>query len=175
MAVTTPYSELEGVVRLKVRRDAVVRLEYVLRVDGEVVDETPEGEPVAVLHGRASGLPPGLESVLEGRGVGPFEARVPPELGAGERDPGLVLIASREDFPPGAVLEAGEEFYFEGEGGEVRPARIVAVEGDRVRVDANPALAGKVLEYTGIIHEVREATPEELEHGHAHGEGGVHH
>lgn len=63
------------------------------------------------------------------------------------------------------------------EGRDARPVavRVVAVEGDQVTVDTNPEYAGKTLVYRGGIHAVREATPEEVDHGHAHGAGGVEH
>ena len=56
-----------------------------------------------------------------------------------------------------------------------RGYRVTAVNGDLVTLDANPKWAGKTLEYSITIHAVREAEPEELEHGHVHGEGGVRH
>jgi FKBP-type peptidyl-prolyl cis-trans isomerase SlyD len=160
---------------LEVRENTVVTFEYELRVDGEVVDASPEGEPVTVLVGHALWLPPGLERVLVGRNPGPFEAVVPPERGAGEHDPGKVAVVGREEFPEGSSLEEGEEFHAQDEGGRPVAVRVVAVEGDRITVDANPEYAGKALEYSGEIQSVREAAPEEMDHGHVHGEGGIEH
>lgn len=160
---------------MEVWPDAVVRLEYVLRVDGRDIDSSPEGEPVAVLYGHGCMLPPGLEDALVGRASGPFRVLVPPELAAGPYDPEKVTTVGRDDFPPDAVLEVDEEFYARDENGAAVTARITAVEGDMITVDTNPKLAGKTLEYEGVIHNVREATPEEIDHGHVHGEGGVHH
>jgi FKBP-type peptidyl-prolyl cis-trans isomerase SlyD len=158
---------------MEVRKHAVVELEYELRVSGEVVEST-NGEPVSVLCGHGAGLPPGLEEALYGRGPGAFSVALPPERGAGIRAPELVFVASRANFPAGEVLEVGDEFYFEDESGRARPARVMAVEGESVTVDANPRYAGEVLEYRGTIHRVREADPEEIDHGHVHGAGGCH-
>lgn len=155
--------------------DTVVKLEYTLEVDGVVLDATLAGEPLAVLWGHARYLPPGLEEALEGYPLGEFAVRVPPERGAGPHRPEKVCQVSLADFPPGATVEAGREFRTtDGEGWPVG-VRVVSVEGEAVAVDTNPPLAGRALSYTGVIHEVREATDEEIEHGHAHGEGGVEH
>jgi len=130
---------------------------------------------VAVLYGHAHGLPPGLEGALAGRRAGPFRVELPPEDGAGMHDPDKVVVADRAEFPEDAELREGESFHAGTEGGKPVSYRVVAVEGDRVILDANPELAGKTLVYEGVIHAAREATREELDHGHAHGRGGVAH
>lgn len=161
--------------RLRGEPEAVVTLEYVLEVDGEVVDASPGGEVLAVLWGRDHALPDGLVDTLVGSGAGPFEVSVPPEGAYGRHDPEKVATFGREDFPSGLEPEVGQEFYARDGTGAPVSARIVAVEGDRVTVDTNPEHAGKTIECRGVVHAVRGATPEEAEHGHAHGEGGVEH
>lgn len=160
---------------LEVRKDTVVIFGYDLRVDGEVVDASLEGEPVTVLVGHASWLPTGLEEALVGLSPGPFRSSVPPERGAGTHDPGKVAVVGREEFLTDAFIAVGEEFHAQNEGGRPAAVRVVGVEGDLVTVDANPEYAGKTLKYEGEIHAVREATPEEIDHGHVHGTGGVEH
>lgn len=160
---------------MKVRPNTVVRMEYVLRVDGREADSSPEGESVTILHGHDYLLPPGLEERLLGLSPGPFRIQIPAGEIAGRHDPGKVMAVDRDEFPPDAVLEEGEEFYAEDEDGTPVIARVVDVEGKTVTVDTNPEYAGKTLEYEGVIHHVREAEPEEVDHGHVHGEGGVSH
>lgn len=160
---------------MEIRPKTVVLFEYVLRVDGEDVGSSPEVEPVAILHGYDRWLPPGLEDTLLGRAPGPFRVSLPPESAAGRHDPEKVVTAYKHDFPADAALVVDEEFHARDENGAAVTARIIAIKGDRVTVDTNPRLAGKTLEYEGVIHDVREATPEEIDHGHAHGEGGVQH
>ncbi|MBA2691109.1 MAG: peptidylprolyl isomerase [Rubrobacter sp.] len=159
---------------MKVAPNTVVAIGYVLRVEGEVVDSSPEGEKVFFLFGEGHVLPPGLEDALAGREAGSFRITLSPEEAVGAYDPDKVFAAKRADFPEDAKVEVGEEFYFEDEGVPVA-AKIISVDGDDVTLDANAELAGKVLEYEVVIHEVRAATDEEIEHGHVHGEGGVHH
>ena len=139
------------------------------------MDSSNEGEPVKVLVGHAPGLPPGLEGALVGLSPGPFRVTLPPERGAGLHDPGKVSVVGREEFPEGSSLEEGEEFYALDEDGKPTSFRVVAVEGERVTVDANPEYAGETLVYEGVIHNVRDAEPGEIDHGHVHGEGGVEH
>ncbi|MBA2441102.1 MAG: peptidylprolyl isomerase [Rubrobacter sp.] len=160
---------------MNVGSSTVVTLEYVLEVEGEEIEATQEGEPVSFLYGHGHLLPRGLEVAVHSLPSGAFEKSLRPEEGYGPYDPERVSTADRGDFPPDAGLEPGSEFYAQEASGSPVAVRVTSVEGDRVTVDANPRLAGKTLEYRGVIHRVREATPEELDHGHAHGEGGCHH
>lgn len=160
---------------MKVAPDTVVSIEYILRVEGEAVDSTPEGERIFFLHGKGHVLPPGLENALEGRKAGEFRITLAPGDAVGEYDGERVFAAKRGDFPDDATVEIGEEFYFEDDEGKPVAARIIAVDGENITLDANPELAGKTLEYEGVVHEIRAATDEEVEHGHVHGEGGVEH
>lgn len=160
---------------MKVVEKTVVKFEYVLRVDGEIADRTHEGETQTVLVGHAHGLPAGLEAALLGREVGSFVVSVPAAQGYGEYDASKCLEVRRAELPAGFDLEPGALLYAEDEAGNPVSYRVTAVNGDLVTLDANPKWAGKTLEYTVTIHAVREAEPEELEHGHVHGEGGVRH
>lgn len=159
---------------MNVASNTVVTLEYALEVDGEEVEAT-HGEPVSFLYGHGHHLPRGLEAAIHGLPAGPFRKILSPEEGYGPYHPERVGTADRGDFPSDATLEPGSEFYTWGSDGTPLAFRVTSIDGDRVTVDANPPLAGKTLEYRGVIHRVREATPEELDHGHAHGEGGCHH
>ncbi|RIH85902.1 FKBP-type peptidyl-prolyl cis-trans isomerase [Calidithermus roseus] len=158
---------------MKVADKTVVQFEYVLRVDGEIADRTHEGETQTILIGHTHGLPAGLEAALMGREVGSFVVSVPPAQGYGEYDASKRLEVHRAELP--ADLEPGALLYAEDEAGNPVSYRVTAVNGDLVTLDANPKWAGKTLEYSITIHKVREAEPGELEHGHVHGEGGVHH
>ncbi len=158
-----------------IQRNTVVRLEYALEVDGEIIDETLAGEPLVVLWGHAHELPPGLEEALEGYPRGKFQVSVPAERGVGIHRPEKVSQARLADFPAGSTVAVGKEFLTRDDEGRPLGARVTVVEGEEVTVDANPRLAGKTLAYSGLIHDIREATAEEIEHGHVHGEGGVEH
>ncbi|WP_257454027.1 FKBP-type peptidyl-prolyl cis-trans isomerase [Archangium lipolyticum] len=160
---------------MKVSKDSVVSLEYRLHLgDGKVVDESEPGQPLSYLHGRGQ-IVPGLEGQLEGMGSGESKkVVVAPSQGYGEHDPRGLQTVPRDMFPPNAQLQPGMTISAQTEGGDVIPITIRELKGDQVVVDLNHPLAGKTLHFDVTVREVRQATTEELEHGHAHGPGGAH-
>lgn len=161
---------------MKISQNAVARIEYTLtNTTGEVLDSSEGGEPLAYLHG-ARNLIPGLEAELEGKGAGDaFEVTVPPEKAYGERHEAMVQDVPKDRMPPGMQVEAGMVLQAQAENGAVQMLHVVAVADDHVTVDGNHPLAGQTLKFDVKIVDVREATPEELEHGHVHGAGGHDH
>lgn len=154
---------------MNVTQDKVVDLDYKLTVDGELIDHSEPGEPLVYLQGH-SNIIPGLERALEGKAVGDsLQVTVQPEDGYGERDEDAVEDLSREDFDDD--IEVGATYYAQAEDGSVIPFTVLEVNGDSVKVDFNPPLAGKVLHFDVKVLAVRDATAEELDHGHAHTPG----
>jgi FKBP-type peptidyl-prolyl cis-trans isomerase SlyD len=159
---------------MKVYEKSVVKFEYVLKVDGKIVERTSEGKTRTILVGHEKGLPPGLENFLLGREAGEsFTVSV--ENGYGVVDTSKIQIAPKSAFPKTIKLEIGERLYSQDEKGNPVALRITAVDSDTVTVDANHEHTGKTLFYEIKIHSVRDAEQGELEHGHVHGEGGVRH
>lgn len=154
----------------------VVRIHYVLRAEsGEVLDSSEASEPLEYLHG-AQNIVPGLEQGLLGAQTGAkLRVKVPPEQGYGPRAPDAVHAFPRDAFPKDMPVEAGMSFQAEGEDGHSLPAWVTSVEGDKVMVDFNHPLAGQTLDFEVTIAGMRDATAEELAHGHPHGPGGHHH
>ena len=160
---------------MQITKNAVALIEYELTDDaGEVIDTSKGGEPLAYLHG-AGNIVPGLESELEGKASGDeFKVRITPENGYGDRHDEMVQDVPRTQFPEDTEVKPGMQFQAQGPQG-VQIVTIVGVEGDTVKLDANHPLAGVHLSFEIKVVEVREATAEELEHGHVHGAGGHHH
>lgn len=160
---------------MSIKKNSVVTMDYVLKnSDGDVVDSTQDGHPLAYIHGIGA-LIPGLEQALSGKQSGDFVAvKIEPNLGYGERDESLVMTINRQDVDGIAEVEVGQVLHAETDKG-VHPFRIVKVNGDQLIVDGNDELAGETLHFEVNILEVREATAEELAHGHVHGEHGHHH
>ncbi len=154
---------------MQIAKDRIVAINYTLKDDaGTVLDSSPDGQPLEYLHG-AGNIIPGLESALEGKAEGEeLSVTVPPEEGYGERDDNLRQEVSRELFQGVEGVEPGMRFQAQTQAG-VQVVTVTAVEGESVMVDANHPLAGQELSFDVNIEGVREATAEELEHGHVHG------
>ncbi len=160
-----------------VAANKVVSLHYTLKNDkGEQLETSRGDEPLEYLHG-AENLVPGLEKQLEGKNVGDkLSVTVEPADGYGDRDPAAVYKVSRKQFPENAPLAVGMPFEAEDpQTGEMLPAWISALDGDSVTVDFNHPMAGTRLHFDVELLGVRDASAEEVAHGHPHGPHGHHH
>ncbi len=160
---------------MQISKNSVVTFHYKLSKDGgELVEDSFEAEPLVYLHGHGS-LIMGMEKALEGKKIGDsFSVLIQPEEGYGERHEGLIQEVPRASFEGVADVAEGMRFRAATEHGEV-PVVVTAVTEEKVVVDGNHPLAGATLDFTVEIKEVREASAEEIEHGHVHGAGGHHH
>jgi FKBP-type peptidyl-prolyl cis-trans isomerase SlyD len=150
--------------------DTIVTLEYTLSVNGEVIDSSEGGRPIQFIQGQQQ-IIKGLEDVLYGMSVGDSkEVVVEPEEGYGEVDPENFADIPRDQFPPEIPLEVGIELELKDQEGDLIDARIVSVDGENVRLDFNHPLAGEQLHFVVKVVGLREATEEELSHGHVHSE-----
>ena len=158
-----------------IEKDRVVTIDYQLRdSDGEVLDASDASDPLVYLHGNDN-IIKGLEKHLQGRKAGDEVSCVVPAVEAyGERDDSLVFKVQKSEFGPGAELEEGMQFEAHGEEG-AQIVTVVGIQGNEVTVDANHPLAGEELHFTVKVVGVREATAEELEHGHVHSACGCEH
>ncbi len=158
---------------MRIEKGRVVDIDYSLHLgDGEVVDRSDPGEPLSYLHGEGE-IVPGLESALEGLDVGDRkQVVVPPASGYGDHDPRGLQQVPRQAFPADFKPEVGMELSAQGPDGDEVAFVIQRVEPELITIDLNHPLAGKTLHFDVTVREVREATPDELEHGHAHGPDG---
>jgi len=156
---------------MKISKDKVAAIHYTLTDNtGNILDTSDGREPLHYLHG-AGNLIPGMEDGLEGKVKGDkFSIKVSPEKGYGELDPSMKQEVPRSAFGDQPV-QKGMKFST-GSGAVVT---VVDVGLDSVTVDANHPLAGVELNFQVEVVDVREATSEELSHGHVHGPGGHHH
>jgi FKBP-type peptidyl-prolyl cis-trans isomerase SlyD len=160
--------------KLTVQDGQVISMEYTLHVDGEMVDSSEGHEPLEFLQG-AGNIIPGLEEELYGMEVG--EAKnviIAAEDGYGILDPDAFIDVPREQFPAEIPMEEGVELQVQDESGHPMMARIDQVDDDNIRLDFNHPLAGKELNFAVKIVALREATDEEMEHGHVHGDDHEH-
>ena len=159
---------------MKIAKESVALFHYTLKNDGGEILDTSEGEaPMAYLHGELN-IVEGLEKAMEGKQAGDkFEVSVEAAEAYGEYDDSLVQPIPREQFGEHPV-EVGNQFHADTAIGP-RVVTVIAVQDDQVVIDANHSLAGENLHFSVEVVEVREATKEELDHGHVHGPGGHHH
>lgn len=158
---------------MKIAKERVALFHYTLKNEGGEILDSSEGEsPMAYLHGEHN-IVEGLEKALEGKEVGDkLDVTVEPAEAYGEYDENLVQPVPREQFGDNPV-EVGNQFHADTAIGP-RVVTVVAIddEQDQVVIDANHALAGETLHFNVEVVEVREASKEELDHGHVHGAGG---
>ncbi len=156
--------------------DSVVSIHYTLRgEDKEVIDSSDGGEPLVYLHGRSQ-IIPGLERELDGKKVGDaLKVEVAPAEGYGEYDESLKISVERGQFPKGAEIKEGSMFELANDAGGSLVVRVIGVTDESVEVDGNHPLAGQKLFFEVKLVDIRKATADEIEHGHAHGPGGHHH
>jgi FKBP-type peptidyl-prolyl cis-trans isomerase SlyD len=160
---------------MQASKNKIVSIDYTLTgPKGDVLDSSKGRAPLAYLHG-SGGIIPGLESAIEGKIVGDqFIVSVAPENAYGQRDENMVQAVPRDRFQGVADIKAGMQFQANTPTGP-RLVTVVGVDETSVRVDANHPLAGVPLIFGVKVVDIREASPEELSHGHAHGAGGHHH
>mgnify|MGYP000844101971 FL=1 len=159
---------------MKAAHGRVVSLHYILTDDlGVQLDSSRDREPFAYLHGYGN-IIAGLETALEGCEAGFISAiRVAPAEGYGEYDPQAVFEAPRAQFPPGEDIQAGMRVQGEGAQG-ILNFTVVDVNDQVVVLDANHPMAGKNLHFAVEVLAVRDATAQELAHGHVHAHGHDH-
>lgn len=156
--------------------EKVVSIAFVLRDDaGTELDRSEEDKPLRYLHGKRN-IVPGLEKALVGKSVGDkVDAVVPPEEGYGKPLKEKPIQVRRSELPTEGKLERGMQFFMQDGQGRPIPVWVKKIQGPSVVVTRNHPLAGKNLRFEVEVLEIRDATAEELEHGHVHGPGGVEH
>ena len=153
-----------------VAKDKVVAIDYTMKdTDGQVLDQSQD----SYLHG-AGLIIPGLESALEGKAIDDeLQLVIEPSEGYGEFDESLRQQVPRSEFAEIEDLAVGMQFRVNAE--EDIVVTVVDVNDEQVTVDGNHQLAGVTLHFDVKVREIRDATEEEIEHGHPHGPGGHEH
>ena len=160
---------------MNISPNSVASIHYTLTDgQGKVIDTSEGQEPLAYLHG-AGNIIPGLEKALLGKTVGDkFTVSIPAAEAYGVRDDSMVQELPSNMFSGIDNIEVGMEFHAETEHG-LQVVTVTSVEGDNVTIDGNHPLAGVDLTFDVEVADIRAASAEEIEHGHAHGAGGHHH
>ncbi len=160
---------------MEIAADRVVLIHYTLKDDqGAVIDSSAGGEPLAYIQGHGN-LVSGLEKALEGKKDGDsVVVSVAPEDGYGRHESTLIQRVPKRSMQGAGEIKKGMQFQARTDEG-LRVFTVTAIVGDMVTLDGNHPLADKTLNFDVQVVSVRDATAEELEHGHVHGAGGHHH
>jgi FKBP-type peptidyl-prolyl cis-trans isomerase SlyD len=160
---------------MKAGKNTVVSLDYTLKNNaGHVMDSSERHDPLVYLHG-AGFLIPGLEQEIDGMEKGQAKTVVvQPEHGYGIRQDELLYVVSKSGFQGEEEMVVGMQVELDTDNGPAL-AFISNIEGDNVTLDLNHPLAGEVLTFDIKIADIREATADEIDHGHVHGPHGHHH
>lgn len=159
---------------MKIEKNRVVRFHYSVSEPGQAqIESSREREPLAILVGHGN-IIPGLEAAMQDKAAGDrFQVEVGPEQAYGERREGLAQRIPKKHFGKARLLP-GQQVVLETSMGP-RAVTVIKVGATVVDVDLNHPMAGKSLQFDVEIVDVREASQEEIDHGHVHGEGGVAH
>ena len=158
----------------------VVSLSYTLMLNsGELADEATADQPLVFIHGIGQTLP-AFDDQLNGLSVGDtFSFTLSAEDGYGESSPNYVVEIPKNIFEgpdvPDDILEIGATLPMQDQDGNTMDGVVLEIGDDTVTMDFNHPLAGEALGFSGTVLDIREATQEELDHGHVHGEGGIEH
>jgi FKBP-type peptidyl-prolyl cis-trans isomerase SlyD len=160
---------------MKAEKDKVVSFHYRLSEEsGAEVENSHEREPMAFLFGHRN-IIPGLEKAMADHVVGDkFDAVVAAKDAYGERREDFVQRVPKKYFRDAEQLKPGMHTVLNTKDGH-RSVTVLKVGSSVIDVDLNHPLAGKALRFGVEITDIRDATPEELEHGHVHGPGGHQH
>ena len=160
---------------MQIESPKVVTLNYTLTDDqGAVIDQSEDGSFVYI-HG-ANSIIPGLENALSGKKAGDeLSVSVAPEDAYGERSDAMLQQVPKSMFEDQSQVEVGMQFHAQGPNGETLVVTVTEVSDDNVTIDGNHPLAGAQLNFDVKVVDVREATEEEVDHGHVHGPEGHHH
>lgn len=158
---------------MRIAKDAVVTFNYVVSTEGKEVDRSDPANPLIYIHGRAQ-MVAGLEERIEGSEAGSHhEFSVPPEKGYGVFDQDLEVGVPVDAFPEQFRERIMPGFRFQAEhpskDGQMVVFTVSSVDDGKARASGNHPMAGKSLSFVVDVVAVREATAEELEHGHIHG------
>ncbi len=158
---------------MSIKKNSVVTLHYeMFNAEDQLIDKTEQ--PIAYLHGGYDGIFPLVEEALHEKNVGDVvEVVMQPEDAFGEHEPELIRIEPVDAFP--VEVEVGMMFETDMPDGDVVVFRVTDVADGKAVVDGNHPLAGMKIRFKATVESVRDATAEEIEHGHVHGPHGHHH
>ena len=156
---------------MTIQNEKVVTIDYVLKDDqGVLIDQSQDGS-FCYLHG-ANNIIPGMEDALTGKTKGDeFNLVIEPKDAYGEYNAAITQVVDRSMFDTDEEITVGMQFHAQNEQGQMVVISISKIDGDQITIDGNHPLAGVTLHYDIKVVDVRDATDEEISHGHVHTHG----
>ena len=161
---------------MSVGMNKVITFNYTLKdEEGTLLDSSSNKEPMAFLSGNSQIIPK-LEEALNGMIIGSKKnVKVSAADAYGEYSEDAIQKVKKDQFPKEANIEVGMTYIANSPDGKQMPFLVSEINDQDITIDFNHPLAGKNLEFDVELLDVRDATPEEIQHGHVHGTGGHHH
>jgi FKBP-type peptidyl-prolyl cis-trans isomerase SlyD len=161
---------------MNISKDKVVSISYELKVNGDLVDSAVAENPLVFLYGHGQLLPLFETNIHNLKTGDSFEFKIPSAEGYGEVDEDAIIDLPKDIFVIDGVLQedmliVGNSLPLRDSEGNELHGTILEVGDDHVKMDFNHPLAGEDLYFTGKVVDVREATSEEISHGHVHAHG----
>lgn len=168
---------------MQIKNQTVVSLSYILKQDnaeGAVIEIAKDTEPLVFIYGIGQMIPKFEEYLLTLSAGDTFEFTLMSAEAYGEFEADAIIDLEKTIFMidgevDNEMLSIGNIIPMRDNHGNMLQGKVVSVSDDAVKMDFNHPMAGKNLHFTGKILDVREASQDELNHGHVHGEGGHHH
>lgn len=164
---------------MNVSKNKVVSISYELKVDGDLIDAAQAENPLVFLYGHGQLLPLFEDNIKDLSEGDSFEFMIPGKDGYGEVNDQAIVELPKEIFVIDGELQndllvIGNRIPMRDSEGNALDGTVVKVTDNSVVMDFNHPLAGKDLYFTGKVEAIREATAEEISHGHVHGMGHSH-
>lgn len=164
---------------MNVSKDKVVSISYELKVNGDLIDSAQADNPLVFLYGHGQLLPLFEDNINNLAQGDSFEFMIPSKDGYGEVNEDAIVELPKEIFVIDGELQEdllviGNRLPMRDSEGNALDGTVVEITDNSVVMDFNHPLAGQDLFFTGKIEMIREATPEEISHGHVHGQGHHH-
>jgi FKBP-type peptidyl-prolyl cis-trans isomerase SlyD len=161
---------------MPLKSNQVITINFILKdTDGNIIEETTKENPFSFISGGSQILPKLEENIGEMLIGSKRTVTLSPEDAYGIYDDGAIQQVTRSEFPEDTDIEEGMTFIADSPDGHQMPFVIKSVEGENIKIDFNHPLAGQTLTFDLELLNLRDATIEELSHGHVHGAGGHHH
>lgn len=162
---------------MKIAPNTVVSMTYTLTekdAEGTMIQEVNKDKPFVFLYGSGFLLPKFEENILGLEPGAEYAFPLPSDVAYGPKRDDALMELDKDIFEIDGkiddnILYVGNDIPMQNDQGQTLMGKVIDISDDKVKMDFNHPLAGLDLYFKGEIVDVREATSEEIDHGHVHG------